>query len=237
MGLTLFAFGLIVLKSIRPPVVTECHFCPENFPDCPHRKAWRSHPAAHRARHRGVDRLPAAARQVAGRVRRRARAALRRAGAVQLRALIERAEARPRRPYAPPPQPAPEVVKRIDYDAHGKLRFRPEYALFADGPGVYPVTFQFLGGFFPKIGAHARGRGRQGARDPLLARLLHRHRRQPGARAAAGHQRLRRDSGSRRAGCRATGASGSPGPPSWAPPTSAPWASSARSACRPAAWR
>ena len=51
---------------------------------------------------------------------------------------------------SPPPQPAPDVVRRIDYDAHGKLRYRPEYALFGDGPGVYPVTFQFLGGFFPK---------------------------------------------------------------------------------------
>ena len=64
--------------------------------------------------------------------------------------LIERAKALAARPYASPPQPAPDVVSRIDYDAHGKLRYRPEYALFAEGPGVYPVTFQFLGGFFPK---------------------------------------------------------------------------------------
>ena len=64
--------------------------------------------------------------------------------------LIERARALAAQPYVPPPQPAPDVVRRIDYDAHGKLRFRPEYALFGDGPGVYPVTFQFLGGFFPK---------------------------------------------------------------------------------------
>ena len=64
--------------------------------------------------------------------------------------LIDRARAQAARPYVPPPQPAPDVVRRLDYDAHGKLRFRPEYALFADGPGPYPVTFQFLGGFFPK---------------------------------------------------------------------------------------
>ena len=64
--------------------------------------------------------------------------------------LIERAKAMAARPYAPPPQPAPDVVRRIDYDVHGKLRYRPEYALFGDGPGVYPVTFQFVGGFFPK---------------------------------------------------------------------------------------
>ena len=64
--------------------------------------------------------------------------------------LIERARAMAAQPYAPPPKPAPDVVQRIDYDAHGKLRFRPEYALFGNGPGAYPVTFQFLGGFFPK---------------------------------------------------------------------------------------
>ena len=45
--------------------------------------------------------------------------------------LIERAKAMAARPYVPPPQPAPDVVRRIDYDAHGKLRYRPEYALFA----------------------------------------------------------------------------------------------------------
>ena len=41
-------------------------------------------------------------------------------------------------------------MQQIDYDAHGKLHFRPEDALFRDGPGVYPVTFVFLGKFFPK---------------------------------------------------------------------------------------
>ena len=64
--------------------------------------------------------------------------------------LIERARRLAQQPYALPPRPAPEVVQRIDYDAHGKLRFRPEYALHADGPGAYPVTFVFMGGFFPK---------------------------------------------------------------------------------------
>ena len=85
------------------------------------------------------------------------------------------------RPYVPPPQPAPDVVRRIDYDAHGKLRFRPEYALFGDGPGVYPVTFQFLGGFFPKSVRMHVVEGGEAREIRLLARLLHRHRRQPGA--------------------------------------------------------
>ncbi|MEK0083520.1 glucan biosynthesis protein [Benzoatithermus flavus] len=64
--------------------------------------------------------------------------------------LIDRARRMAAKEYVPPPRPAPEVVQRIDYDAHGKLRFKPEYALFGDGPGIYPATFQFLGGFFPK---------------------------------------------------------------------------------------
>ena len=109
------------------------------------------------------------------------------AGAIQLRALIERARTRGRpRPTCPPPTPAPEVVKRIDYDAHGKLRFRPEYALFADGPGVYPVTFQFLGGFFPKsVRMHVveGGEAREIIYSPDYFTVT---RRQPRARAAPG---------------------------------------------------
>lgn len=64
--------------------------------------------------------------------------------------LIDRARRMAGQAYVPPERPAPEVVQRLDYDEHGKLRYRPEYALFGDGPGVYPVTFQFVGGFFPK---------------------------------------------------------------------------------------
>jgi periplasmic glucans biosynthesis protein len=64
--------------------------------------------------------------------------------------LIERARQLAAAPYVPPPRPAPEIVQQIDYDVHGKLRFKPDYALFLDGLGVYPVTFQFVGGFFPK---------------------------------------------------------------------------------------
>src|SRR5215213_8499885 len=64
--------------------------------------------------------------------------------------LIERARQLAAAPYVSPPRPAPEIVQQIDYDVHGKLRFRPEYALYGNGPGAFPVTFQFLGGFFPK---------------------------------------------------------------------------------------
>ncbi len=63
-------------------------------------------------------------------------------------ALIERARALAGKPYAPPPSPPADVLSRIDYDAHGKIRFRTDDALFASGPGQFPVTFFHLGTYF-----------------------------------------------------------------------------------------
>lgn len=65
-------------------------------------------------------------------------------------ALIERARDLASRAYQPPYQPEPDIVRQIDYAQHGQIRFKPDDALFADGPGVYPVTFFHLGAFFPK---------------------------------------------------------------------------------------
>jgi glucans biosynthesis protein len=62
--------------------------------------------------------------------------------------LVERARAAAGRPYRAPRVLAPEVLERIDYDAHGRIRFKPEAALFADGPGRFPVTFFHLGRYF-----------------------------------------------------------------------------------------
>ncbi len=53
-------------------------------------------------------------------------------------------------PYAPPPRPAPEVLQKINYEEWGKIRYRDDFALFADGPGRFPVTFFHLGLFFQK---------------------------------------------------------------------------------------
>ncbi len=64
--------------------------------------------------------------------------------------LVARVEAMARAPYRPPPRPAPELVQRIDYDAHGKLRLHPEFALWGEAGGVYPVAFVHLGRWFPK---------------------------------------------------------------------------------------
>lgn len=55
-----------------------------------------------------------------------------------------------REPYADPTRPAPEIVSKIDYEAWGKIKFDMNHALFADGPGRFPISFFHLGMFFQK---------------------------------------------------------------------------------------
>lgn len=45
------------------------------------------------------------------------------------------------KPYKPIERPAPEIVRTISFDVAQKIRFRPEYALWADGPEPFPVRF------------------------------------------------------------------------------------------------
>ena len=53
--------------------------------------------------------------------------------------------------YIPQPRPDPKIVSSIDYDAHGQLHYKTDYALFGDGePGAYPITFQHVGQYFQK---------------------------------------------------------------------------------------
>ncbi len=65
-------------------------------------------------------------------------------------ALKSRAQAMAAAPYNPPPRPRPDVLERIDYDAHGKIRYKTDLALWANGPSPWPVTFFHLGRFFQK---------------------------------------------------------------------------------------
>jgi periplasmic glucans biosynthesis protein len=68
-------------------------------------------------------------------------------------ALVEQARALAGKPYeAPAPLPG-DVLERIDYDAQGKIHYNTDYALFADGPGQYPVTFFHLGRY-ARTGVH-----------------------------------------------------------------------------------
>lgn len=53
------------------------------------------------------------------------------------------------RPYVAAAPLAPEVIERIDYEAHGKIQFKADRSLFANGPGAFPVTFFHLGRYFP----------------------------------------------------------------------------------------
>lgn len=74
------------------------------------------------------------------------------------------------KPYAPPERPMPDVLQQIDYDAHGKIRYKPDFALWKDGPGQFPVTFFHLGRFFQKpVQMHvvADGQARQIIYDDL----------------------------------------------------------------------
>ncbi|PBK52783.1 glucan biosynthesis protein D [Pseudomonas syringae pv. actinidiae] len=64
--------------------------------------------------------------------------------------LMQRAREAASQPYIVPSSPPVDVLAKLDYDAHGKIRFKPAYGLFADGPGQFPVTFFHPGKFFPK---------------------------------------------------------------------------------------
>lgn len=62
--------------------------------------------------------------------------------------LIAQAKALAQKPYQPQPTPPRAILDRIDYAAHGQIKYKTDYALFADGPGQFPVTFFHLGRFF-----------------------------------------------------------------------------------------
>lgn len=63
-------------------------------------------------------------------------------------ALKALARERASQPYVAPQRPAPEIVNAIDYTVHGTLTYRPDQALFVDGPGPFPATFFHLGQYF-----------------------------------------------------------------------------------------
>ena len=64
--------------------------------------------------------------------------------------LVEEARLMAESPYRPASQPDAAVLEQIDWEAHGKIRFKPEDALFSDGPGQYPIAFFHPGRFFQK---------------------------------------------------------------------------------------
>lgn len=63
--------------------------------------------------------------------------------------LQEEARRMATRPHEPPPAIPADALSRLDREALRQIRFRPELALFADGPGQYPVTFLHPGDSVP----------------------------------------------------------------------------------------
>ncbi|UZE16892.1 glucan biosynthesis protein D [Pseudomonas sp. B21-054] len=62
--------------------------------------------------------------------------------------LIQLADATALKPYVKSTAVPEHLLANIDYEALGKVRFDSARALFANGPGQYPVTFFHLGKFF-----------------------------------------------------------------------------------------
>ena len=74
--------------------------------------------------------------------------ALGQAAAFSWEGLIEEARRLSKQPYQPELQPNQDILEQIDWEAHGKIHFKPDDALFASGPGQYPVQFFHPGCFF-----------------------------------------------------------------------------------------
>ena len=62
--------------------------------------------------------------------------------------LITLAESRSLKPYVYPEMGPTETLSKIDFDAHWKIKFDMRRALFANGPGKFPVAFFYLGTYF-----------------------------------------------------------------------------------------
>ncbi|CFX08826.1 Glucans biosynthesis protein D 2 [Candidatus Filomicrobium marinum] len=64
--------------------------------------------------------------------------------------LVARARRMAKEAYVPPYRPMPDVIQQIDYEQHGKLKFKPDRAPYANGGGAYPLNFFHLGQYFGK---------------------------------------------------------------------------------------
>ena len=108
--------------------------------------------------------------------------------------LVTEAKALAGRPYVADTSLPADVLQRIDYDAHGKIKYNPDLAVFRDGPGPFPVTFFHLGRYF-QMPVHMYVTSRPPAAMASRARssttrAISHARRQP--RAPAARARLRR---------------------------------------------
>ena len=76
-------------------------------------------------------------------------------------ALRRQAQALAAQPYTAPRAPVPMLVQGIDFDTIQKIKFRPECALWKDGPGSLPVRFFHLDKFnYLPVDVHAVDNGK-----------------------------------------------------------------------------
>ncbi|WP_137915607.1 glucan biosynthesis protein [Rudaea sp. 3F27F6] len=62
--------------------------------------------------------------------------------------LVETARKLAAADYVPPPVLPGDVMERIGYEEHSRIRYKSDKALFLNGPGAYPITFFHVGHFF-----------------------------------------------------------------------------------------
>ncbi|KXW56422.1 glucan biosynthesis protein [Ferrovum sp. PN-J185] len=62
--------------------------------------------------------------------------------------LIKQAKQLAHNTYQAPPKPDAHVLDEIDWENHGKIQFDTDHALFANGPGQFPISFFHQGRFF-----------------------------------------------------------------------------------------
>ncbi len=84
--------------------------------------------------------------------------------------LVEKARLLSTQAYEPSLQTDRSELEQIDWEAHGQIHFKPEDALFAEGPGQYPVEFFHPGKFF-QFAVHMYRLDRHG-KDGLEAREI-----------------------------------------------------------------
>jgi len=70
------------------------------------------------------------------------------ATAFSFETLIAQARDMAQAPYQQQAKAPAAILDKIDYEAHGKIKFKTDAALFAQGPGQFPVTFFHLGRYF-----------------------------------------------------------------------------------------
>ncbi|RYZ12934.1 MAG: glucan biosynthesis protein D, partial [Comamonadaceae bacterium] len=63
-------------------------------------------------------------------------------------ALVEQARQMAAQPPLEPAALPRDILERIGYEEHGRIKYKSDHAVFKDGPGAFPLTFFHLGRYF-----------------------------------------------------------------------------------------